>query len=168
MNNTLNISVAAIGQFMMPLPTAGTSPEFKPIFINRDLSLLEFTKRVLDEAFDETQPLLERLKFISIVSSNLDEFFMIRVSALKERVGHEVGVSPDGLSTPELLEQIRGRVTEMIGQQMKCLTGDILPALAREGVVISPFSTLSDNDRRVLNEYFEASIYPLLTPQAVD
>ena len=95
-------------------------------FINRDLSLIEFFRRVLDEAFDKTQPLLERLKFISIFSSNLDEFFMIRVSGLKEKLGREIGVSPDGWTTPELLAEIRIIVTEMINSQMRCLRDEIL------------------------------------------
>ncbi|MEP6789199.1 MAG: RNA degradosome polyphosphate kinase, partial [Acidobacteriota bacterium] len=152
MENTQHIAAAAAEEITKPLPTPETNPEFHSRFINRDLSLLEFTKRVLDEAFDETQPLLERLKFISIVSSNLDEFFMIRVSGLQEKLGHEVGVSLDGITTPELLEEIKVRVVDMTSEQMACLTGDILPALAREGIEIAPLASLSESERHSLNE----------------
>src|SRR5258708_24036127 len=137
-------------------------------YINRDLSLLEFHQRVLEEALDESLPILERLKFISIFASNLDEFFMIRVSVLKEKLGHEVGVSPDGFTTVELLEEIRVRLIKMSGVMTQCLRDDILPELERQGIVISPYGSLSDSDRIHVDEYFNTHIYPLLTPQAVD
>src|SRR5215213_2343265 len=89
--------------------------------INRDLSLLEFFRRVLDEALDERVPLLERLKFLAIFSSNLDEFFMIRVSGLKEKTEQRVEVSADGYSRLELLSEIKTLVAEMVETQMKCL-----------------------------------------------
>src|SRR4051794_912207 len=136
-------------------------------FINRDISLLDFTARVVEEAFDTSNPLLERLKFLSIVSSNLDEFFMIRVSGLKERLGRETGLAPDGIATSELLAQIKERVMIMASEQARCLHEEVLPALEREGVVITTFDGLSDSERRRLTEHFEANIYPLLTPQAV-
>lgn len=139
-----------------------------PNFINRDLSLIEFFRRVLDEGLDPNQPLLERLKFMSIFSTNLDEFFMIRVAGLKEQLENEVGVSPDGWTTPELLAEIGRRVNEMVFLQMQCLREDILPALSREGISLIPYSSLSAGDRKQLNEYFVEKIYPLLTPQAVD
>ncbi len=140
----------------------------QPSFINRDLSLIEFFRRVLDEAFDERNPLLERLKFISILSSNLDEFFMVRVSGLKERLSHEIEGPQDGLSTPALLAEIRVLVSEMIELQMQCLCNDILPALAETGIAVVPYSSLGDRERSDLDEYFITSIYPLITPQAVD
>jgi polyphosphate kinase len=137
-------------------------------YINRDLSLIEFFRRVLEEAQDQSQPLLERLKFISILGSNLDEFFMIRVSGLKDRLGRETGVSADGIPTPELLKRIRMLVKDLIDEQMHCLREDILPALANEGIVISPYSSLPDRQRIDLDNYFQSSVYPVLTPQAVD
>jgi polyphosphate kinase len=137
-------------------------------FINRDLSLIEFFRRVLEEAQDPAQPLLERLKFISILSSNLDEFFMIRVSGLKDRLGRETGVSADGISTADLLAMIKLRVSELLDQQMGALSNDILPALAREGIVLSGYNSLPENERFQLDKYFLTSVYPVLTPQAVD
>lgn len=136
--------------------------------INRDLSLLEFFGRVLEEAMDESHPLLERLKFIAILSSNLDEFFMIRVSGLKERLGLEIGASPDGLTTREVLSEIRSRVVEMVREQMSTLRENILPGLAAKGIVIIPYNCLARADRAQMDAYFEENIYPLLTPQAVD
>lgn len=136
--------------------------------INRDLSLIEFFRRVLDEAMDDSVPILERLKFLAIFSSNLDEFFMIRVSGLKERIGQRAEVSPDGYSRPELLAEIKDRVSEMIETQMTCLREDIIPELARNGIVLTEYSSLGDHDRATVDEYFKTKIYPVLTPQAVD
>src|SRR4029078_13571226 len=136
-------------------------------FINRDLSLLEFNRRVLDEARDERQPLLERLKLMAIVSSLLDEFFMIRVSGLKEQSA-DPWFLPDALPTRQLLKEIRGRVNEMSATQVECLKNDILPALEAKGVGIVSFESLSVNERDALTKYFCEQIYPVLTPQAVD
>src|SRR6185503_6885084 len=97
-------------------------------YINRDLSLLEFNRRVLGEAQDARQPLLERLKFIAIVSSLIDEFFMVRVSGLKEQT-LEPTVSPDGVPPTKLLKEIRKEMTAMTAAQMDCLKSDVLPAL---------------------------------------
>ena len=144
------------------------SPSSMANFINRDLSLIEFFRRVLEEAQDHRHPLLERLKFISILSSNLDEFFVIRVSGLKEKLDTEVGVSADGYSTPELLEEIRGRVSELLEIQSLCLSEEIMPALEREGISIVAVDSLAPETRDELDRYFNSSIYPLLTPQAVD
>ncbi|MEO7660161.1 MAG: RNA degradosome polyphosphate kinase, partial [Pyrinomonadaceae bacterium] len=137
-------------------------------YFNRDVSLLAFFKRVLDEARDQTQPLLERLKFLSILSSNLDEFFMIRVSGLKEKLGREVGVARDGYSTTELLAEIRTRISEMVSEQMDCLRDEIIPELSLAGIVITEYYKLSESQRRQLDKYFHEAVYPLLTPQAVD
>ncbi|HEX8249277.1 MAG TPA: polyphosphate kinase 1 [Pyrinomonadaceae bacterium] len=141
-------------------------PRSSKFLFNRELSLIEFFRRVLEEGLDETQPILERLKFLTILSSNLDEFFMIRVSSLKEKFADKV--SPDGMSPAEQLTEIRARLTEMIDAQMNCLREDILPELSRQGIVVARYDSLADNERRVLDEYFKRRIYPLLTPQAVD
>lgn len=140
-----------------------------PAMINRDLSLLEFFRRVLEEALDETQPLLERVKFLSIFSSNLDEFFMIRVSGLKEKLGHKLDdISLDGYTRKELLAEIRRRVLEMIEVQTKCLVEDVFPLLAQNGIKITCHKELAQPERKQLDDHFIANIYPLLTPQAVD
>ena len=137
-------------------------------FINRDLSLLEFYRSVLHEGLDETLPLLERLKFMAIFSSNMDEFFMIRVSALKEKLGGRAEVSPDGFTRHELLAEIRRQVLDMTAKQSKCLSGSLLPELAREGVSVESYKRLSASDRAELDRYFNEQIMPVLTPQAVD
>lgn len=137
-------------------------------FINRDLSLIEFQRRVLEEALDQSLPILERLKFIAIFSSITDEFFMIRVSGLKEKLGREVGVSSDGYTTHELLAEIKSRISDMIADQMDCLQTDVLPKLEKEGISVVKYASLADTERHYLNEYFYSHVYPLLTPQAVD
>ena len=93
---------------------------------------------------------------------------MIRVSGLKEKLGREVVVSADGCSTEELLAEIRNRVSELVDRQMKCLRDDILPELAREGIIVNTHESLAAAEQQELYEYFRSSIYPLLTPQAVD
>ena len=144
------------------------SPAVLATLINRDLSLLEFFRRVLDEALDSRVPILERLKFLAIFSSNLDEFFMIRVSGLKEKTGRAVEVSPDGYSRPDLLAEIKKRVTEMTETQMKCLREDVIPELGRNGIQLVEYKALSEGERASVDEYFRTKVYPVLTPQAVD
>lgn len=136
------------------------------MLFNRELSLIEFFQRVLEEGLDESQPLLERLKFLSILSSNLDEFFMIRVSSLKEKYIDKL--SPDGMTPAEQLAEIKIRLTEMIDTQMKCLCDDILPALANEGIEIAEYKNLTEKEQKYVDDYFKEKIYPILTPQAVD
>src|SRR5688572_15477313 len=123
------------------------NPAVTATLINRDLSLIEFFRRVLEEALDETLPILERLKFLAIFSSNLDEFFMIRVSGLKEKTEQRAEVSPDGYSRPELLTEIRNRVSEMIETQMKCLCEDVIPELGRNGIVLTDYKDLNEKER---------------------
>lgn len=136
---------------------------------NRELSWLEFNRRVLEEALDENNPLLERLKFLSIFSTNLDEFFMIRVSGLKEQIAENVSeLSPDGLSAGEQLREIREKLRPMLIQQMDCLKGDVLPNLAENGITIWKYDALSYEEKKRLDEYFLQNIFPILTPQAVD
>ena len=152
-------------------PLGHSTNEAEPVMatlINRDLSLLEFFRRVLDEALNTDLPILERLKFLAIFSSNLDEFFMIRVSGLKEKTGEMVDVSPDGYSRPELLSEIRTRVSEMIEKQMICLRDDVIPELGRNGIVLTKYEKLNDTERANVDHYFKTRVYPVLTPQAVD
>jgi polyphosphate kinase len=136
-------------------------------FINRDLSLIEFNRRVLGEAQDQRLPLLERLKFIGIFSSLLDEFFMIRVSGLKEQV-REAVASPDSIPPNKLLKEIRKSVIEMTAAQIDCLKNDVLPALEEKGISIVKFDSLSAAERESMSKYFCEHILPVLTPQAVD
>ncbi|HET6890801.1 MAG TPA: polyphosphate kinase 1 [Pyrinomonadaceae bacterium] len=138
-------------------------------FINRELSLLEFHRRVLEEALDETNPLLERLKFLSIFASNIDEFFMIRVSGLKEEVDENVTeLSPDGLTPSEQLAEIRNHLLPMIDEQMRCLRENIFPQLAAEGIDIVSFESLTRREKQNLDRYFVDKVFPILTPLAVD
>ena len=141
----------------------------KELLINRELSLLEFFRRVLEEALDETQPLLERLKFLAIFSSNLDEFFMIRVSALKEQLFGEVTeLSPDGRTPEEQLGACREQLLPMIEEQMRCLREEVLPELRERGIVVASYASLTEAERRELSDYFMKHVFPVLTPQGVD
>ena len=164
---TASHKLSVIGPGAAATQTATVTQPFAN-FINRDLSLLEFYRSVLHEGLDEASPLLERLKFMAIFSSNLDEFFMIRVSALKEKLGGRAEVSPDGFTRPELLAEIRRQVLDMSAKQEKCLNTLLLPELAREGVVIESYKRLSLEERAELDRYFDEQIMPVLTPQAVD
>src|ERR671927_1175719 len=138
------------------------------LLFNRELSWLEFNRRVLEEAFDPSHPLLERLKFLSIFSTNLDEFFMIRVSGLKEELEEEVvEPSPDGMTPAEQLREISARLRPMIELQMRCLNEEILPRLESHGVVITSYKDLGKRERQAADAYFAESVFPILTPQAV-
>ncbi len=141
----------------------------KHLLFNRELSWIEFNRRVLEEARDHRHPLLERLKFLAIFSSNLDEFFMIRVSGLQEAL--EAGItdtSPDGMKPDEQLKEIRTRLMPLLDSQIQCLNTDILPALAANGIVIRPYRELSKREKHFANAYFRDNVFPILTPQAVD
>jgi polyphosphate kinase len=148
---------------------ASQSPVPAELLINRELSWLEFNRRVLEEALDDSHPLLERLKFLSIFSTNLDEFFMIRVSGLKEELEEEVvEPSPDGMTPAEQLREISARLRPMLETQMRCLKEEILPRLERHGVRITSYKDLGKSERQAANAYFMEHIFPILTPQAVD
>src|SRR4030095_14095982 len=141
----------------------------KHLLINRELSWIEFNRRVLEEALDPRHPLLERLKFLAIFSSNLDEFFMIRVSGLQETVEGGFGErSPDGLSAVEQLKAIRAKLKPLLELQMRCLKEQIFPALADNDLVIRRYAELSKRERKYANTYFLHNVFPILTPQAVD
>ncbi|MCA1616331.1 MAG: polyphosphate kinase, partial [Acidobacteria bacterium] len=114
-------------------------------------------------------PLLERLKFLSIFSTNLDEFFMIRVSGLMEELEEEVAeLSPDGLSPAEQLREISLRLRPMLAAHLRCLHEDVLPALARHGVELISYEALTPAERERADTYFREHVFPVLTPQAVD
>jgi polyphosphate kinase len=149
---------------------AEVAPVFPPsqLFFNRELSLLEFHARVLEEALDDRNPLLERLKFLSIFSSNLDEFFMIRVSALKEELEDANVVSADGLSPAAQLAKTRERVVRLTEQQARCLREEIMPQLNEAGICVVPYQSLLRHEKEGLKDYFMEKVFPILTPLAVD
>ena len=139
------------------------------LFVNRELSLLEFQRRVLEEAQDDTVPLLERVKFLSIVGSNLDEFFMVRVAGLKRQV--EKGVvecGPDGMSPSAQLAAIRDRVTALFQTAYECWQSQIQPSLSEARIEVIEYSQLSSRQRSALNKYFRETLFPTLTPLAFD
>src|SRR5687768_11492001 len=139
------------------------------LFFNRELSLLEFHNRVLEEGLDESNPILERLKFLGIFSANLDEFFMIRVSGLKEELEENVTeLSADGMTPGEQLKAIRKLVVLMGGEQTRALREQILPELEAEGIKIVAHDTLSPDEKEGLRIYFIEKVFPVLTPLAVD
>ena len=159
---------ARIHEFPKPVEVS-VAPAKSDLYFNRELSLLAFHARVLEEAFDQSNPLLERLKFLSIFSSNLDEFFMIRVSGLKEE--HEQGitdVSVDGASPAEQLAQIREQVIKLVNAQARYLRDDILPHLSQTGVQFVSYDSLSRHEKEDLKDYFMEKVFPILTPLAVD
>jgi polyphosphate kinase len=138
-------------------------------FINRELSWLEFNQRVLEEALDATNPLLERLKFFCIVSSNLDEFFEVRVAGLKQQIESEVAErSTDGLRPSETFRAIVERVRRMVERQYAAWREELLPALARNGIRILDFPELEPADMASLEEYYRTQVRPVLTPLAID
>lgn len=139
------------------------------LYINRELSWIEFNKRVLQEAEDTRHPLLERLKFLAIFSSNLDEFFMIRIAGLKDKMAsNSISITQDGMSTQEQVQEIRQRLLPLVKRQGEILLNDVLPALANHGIVIHDYDKLSARDRSYIEKYFQQRIFPILTPLAVD
>lgn len=147
-----------------------TSLDDPTLYINRELSWLEFNRRVLEEAQDPAVPLLERLKFLAIFGSNLDEFFMVRVGGLQQKVqaGIALGSGADRMPPREQLERINQTVRQLVAQKYECLTREVLPALEREGIVIRGLKDLTDADRKHLREVFRREIFPVLTPLAID
>ncbi len=165
-----NSTVSSTKETTLPETLKQTLPDFdgKPVF-NRELSWLEFNRRVLDEATDDTQPLLERLKFLSIFSTNLDEFFMIRVAGLKEQIADGISdFSPDGMSALEQLREIYKRLRPMLIRQVKYLSDNVFPALEKSGISIESYSSLAAREKKLLDKYFRDNLFPILTPQSVD
>lgn len=139
------------------------------LFINRELSWLAFNRRVLEEAQDPTQPLLERVRFLGIVASNLDEFFEVRVAGLKQQIEHDSDDSgPDGMSARETFSAIRQDVLELIEDQYRLWNRELRPSLAEHGIYLHDFEDLSQPDRKWASDYFRKEVFPVLTPLAVD
>ena len=139
------------------------------LYINRELSWLAFNQRVLDQARDHRHPLLERVKFLAIVGTNLDEFFMIRVAALQKQMRtHRDHVSPDGLTTEQQLTLVRTRARQMLDEQAKCWTDALRPELAAHGVRFLEARDYTEAISSYLARYFQREIAPVLTPLAFD
>jgi polyphosphate kinase len=149
-----------------------TRQSFAPeCFVNRELSWLEFNLRVLEEAENPENPLMERLKFLAIFSSNLDEFFMVRVAGLREQAfgaSAPQDSSPDGLRAIEQLERIAIRTQELVARQYRCLRECIAPAMAAEGFQLVRIGELDDRQRQEVDLFFHERALPVLTPMAVD
>ncbi len=144
------------------------SPTEFPYF-NRELSWLAFNQRVLDQATSTEYPLLERMKFLAFVSSNLDEFFEIRVSGLMQQVTSGINEpGPDGLGPREQLKGIRTVVQRLIIDQNTCWEQQVVPALANNGILFCSYDELTRNEKQWLRQYFEEQIFPVLTPLAID
>ena len=138
-------------------------------FINRELSWLEFNRRVLEEAQDQRQPLIERVKFLTIVSSNLDEFFEIRVAGIKQQIESETsGVGPDGLSPTEVFDRIQKTVRELVAAQYALWNNELLPELAENGIFVREIAELPAKRAAWAHRYFLEEVFPMLTPLAVD
>lgn len=140
----------------------------KEYFISRDLSWLDFNSRVLEEATDKINPVLERLKFIAIFANNLDEFFMVRVAGLKHVKSGDISVGSAQLTADEHLAEIRRKVSDLVDRQYSCLNNEILPDLKKANTVILKWAELSDAEKLELGKYFQNQIFPALTPIAVD
>lgn len=138
-------------------------------YFNRELSWLEFNQRVLDQALDPRVPLLERLKFFCITSSNLDEFFEVRVAGLKQQIESDVVErSVDGLTASETFDAVSRRVRRMVELQYRCWREELRPALAENRIRILELGELEAKDKEYLQEYYEAEVRPVLTPLAID
>jgi len=139
------------------------------LYINREISLLEFQRRVLEEALDDRNPLLERVKFLAIFGSNMDEFFMVRVSGIRKQAeAHIMEVFPDGLTPPEVLAAIRKLSLELYGSALHCLNKKILPQMDKAGIHLMDYRKLTETQAQKVDDYFKEVVYPVLTPLALD
>jgi len=139
------------------------------LYINRELSWLAFNARVLHEAFDARNRLLERVKFLSIFSTNLDEFYMVRVAGLRRQIAAGIQHIPaDGLTPSRQLDAVTERVAELMEQQRKCLYEVLLPELAEHGIQLVAMSELDQTELQRIDQFFESQVFPVLTPLAVD
>ena len=147
----------------------GVTPPAAGEFLNREASWLEFNRRVLHEALDDRTPLLERIGFLAIFNSNLDEFYMKRVGGLKRQI--EAGIltrTPDGYTPQEQLAMIRDMVLPMLAEQAACFTDELKPALAEAGIHLLDWDGLDEAGRAQAEAYFEANLFPVVTPLSVD
>ena len=151
------------------LPQADIDLGNPSLYINRELSWLEFNRRVLEEAQDFLTPSLEKLKFASIFSSNLDEYFMVRVGGLFRVLEANVDeVDPSGRTMRQQLDEIAEKVRGLVAEQYRCITGEVLPRLEKAGIFVHRLDQLDKQENKRLDEYFEVQVFPILTPLAVD
>lgn len=164
-NDRISGPVPAKVSRFLPRPQSGS----EKLLFNRELSLVEFFRQVLEEGQNHETPLLERLRFLTIFASIVDEFFMVRVSGLNEEVEQGwVQPSPDGMTAEEQLREIRNRLRPMVAELGSALTQDILPGLAAQGIVVAAYDSLSRDERTLVDNYFARNVFPVLTPMAVD
>ena len=179
MTSPSNPGVPSPGQQLGPLDAnqaAGATLSGAPLaledptlYLNRELSWLEFNQRVLDEACDPSVPLLERVKFLCIGASNLDEFFMVRVAGLKQQLlSGLVESGPDRLLPSEVLAHVAVRAQRMVAEQYRLWHKELQPRLGQAGVAFLNPSELDPEQRRFIYAHFNAQVYPALTPLAVD
>jgi polyphosphate kinase len=168
-NKQINSRMPAFGSAKARLVLASAPHRTETRLLNRELSLVEFFRQVLEEGIDNQNPLLERLRFLTIFSNIVDEFFMVRVSSLKEEIEEGwLQPSPDGMTAEDQLREIRHRLRPMLAEHMRCLTKEILPELAARGIIVAPYTSLSEAERAGAALYFERNVFPVLTPLAVD
>src|SRR2546421_10451946 len=150
-------------------PLLSTELEQPDLYINRELSWIEFNRRVFEEAKDSRHPLLERVKFVSIFDSNLDEFIMIRLAGLKDQLAaHVITLSPDGLTAEEQMAAVRQRLTPLVREVHHYWLSDVIPLLAEQHIHILNYEQLTKEQRNAMLSYFQREIFPVLTPLAVD
>ena len=157
---------------MQKNPTTSTTSSdlHRPdLYINRELSWIEFNRRVLEEAQDSRHPLLERVKFLSIFETNLDEFIMIRLAGLKDQeAAHVSNLSPDGLNAEQQLRAVRQCLAPLVQQVRLCWRDDLMPLLEAQHIHILDYEQLDAKQRAAMRTYFEQEIFPVLTPLALD
>lgn len=152
-----------------PLPASTPDVDAPKHYLNRELSLLEFNRRVLEEAQDERNPLLERVKFLAIVGSNMDEFFMVRVAGLKQQIAAGVvELSPDGLTPAEQFADLRKAATRLMHDARDCWRTALLPQLKEQGIAVLDYAELTDKQKANARKYFDETVFPVLTPLALD
>ncbi|MGI8889558.1 MAG: RNA degradosome polyphosphate kinase, partial [Chthoniobacterales bacterium] len=174
MPTNANLNTVAPPDNVVPMPAPQPPPD-KPDFsaprnfINREMSWLEFNRRVFEEAQDPEQPLLERVKFLGIVSSNLDEFFEIRVAGIKQQIASETSdVGPDGMSPTETFEAIERVTHDLVAQQYALWKDEIDPLLRQNHIFLHHVSELNAKRAAWARHYFQKEVFPMLTPLAVD
>lgn len=138
-------------------------------YINREVSWLDFNYRVLEEAQDESSRVMDRLKFLAITASNLDEFFMVRMAGILDQI--EVGYEkkdPAGLSPKEQITLLSNMCHDMVHKKYTCLNKSLLPEMKKHGVEILSYDDVAKDQKKYINDFFEEVVFPVITPMAVD